>query len=260
MRHQLITRYFEQQRADLAQKEGVESTSDCLGVRQDEETSSAQGLTLIECIVAIAVIALTGVLITPPLFLAAATRVQNRRSEQALQIAQGEIDRIRTLVEQGEHENARIPQSVAVAAFPVGAPDNIDQSLRSVNAECNTYAGQNLPVTTLLPIDVNSDCVPDFYLQAFRTTGGQVVGDRPTDFDVGVRVYSRSIVAGGNLRADIRTEQASLRFTSGEGNQRQLPLAALYTSATWDGSGVSLYCYHDPTDCSTEAPAPPATP
>lgn len=258
MQHQIITRYFERQGTKLPQRQGVNSTPDCLGVWPDEKTSSAQGLTLIECIVAIAVIGLTGVLITPPLFLAAATRVQNRRSEQALQIAQGEIDRIRTLVEQGEHENARIPQSVAAVEFPVGAPDNIDPSLRSVNAECNTYMGQNLPVTTLLPIDVNSDCTPDFYLQSFRTIGGQVVSDRPTDFDVGVRVYSRSIVNGGNLRAGIRTEQASLRFTSGEGNQRQLPLAALYTSATWDGSGVSLYCYHDPTDCSTEVPTTPA--
>jgi len=67
------------------------------GVALFEQRHSESGLTLMECVVAIAVVALAGALITPPLFLAAATRVQNRRSEQALQIAQGEIDRIRTL-------------------------------------------------------------------------------------------------------------------------------------------------------------------
>ncbi len=219
----------------------------------DKRRSTTEGLTLMECIVAITVVALTGALIPPPLFLAAATRVQNRRSEQALQIAQGEIDRIRTLVEQGEHSENNIPEAVTEDNFPPAAPDTIENVIRTFNATCTNrplFDNSNIPVNALLPIDVDGDCSEDFYLQSFRTSGSRLTDTKPSDFDVGVRVYSRSVIGnGGQLRA-LQTEQASLRFTSGEGSQRQLPLAVLYTRATWDGSGVALYCYHNADVCN----------
>lgn len=214
-----------------------------------EQRHSQHGLTLMECVVAIAVVALTGALITPPLFLAAATRVQNRRAEQALQIAQGEIDRIRTLVEQGQHDQGDLPAAVPREAFPVDAPNAVVGVLRSVDATCNTYDGATIPTTELLPIDVDGDCDTDFLLQSFRTGGGRLVDNKPSEFEVGVRVYASNVLTPvGGLR-ELRTEQASLKFTSGEGSQREFPLAVLYTSATWDGSGVALYCYHEAAVC-----------
>ncbi|NET10377.1 MAG: type II secretion system protein, partial [Symploca sp. SIO2B6] len=78
----------------------------------ESSQSSEEGLTLLECVVAIAVIALTGAMIGPPLVMAAATRVQNRRAEQAQQLAQGEVDRIRAMVIQGNATAELLPKLV----------------------------------------------------------------------------------------------------------------------------------------------------
>ncbi len=221
-----------------------------LGIALFEKRQTDSGLTLMECVVAIAIVALTGALITPPLFLAAATRVQNRRSEQALQLAQGEIDRVRTRVEQGSHVTDILPSQGA--SFPAPAPTAIATAfLRSVNDTCNSYDNSALPVTELLPIDVDGDCEEDFYIQSFRTQGGRTIDNKPTDFSIGVRVYSTNVAISGALRGALETEEASLQFTTGEGNQRQAPLAVLYTQITWDGSGVALYCYHGADSCSS---------
>jgi len=94
--------------------------------------SSESGVTLLECLIGIAVIAITATLILPPLFIASASRVQNRRAEQAFQIAQDEIDRIQTLVASGRHDPANLPASAGAftnganvappAAAPAGCP------------------------------------------------------------------------------------------------------------------------------------------
>ena len=78
-------------------------------IGRSPETTSESGLTLIECIVAIVIIAVVGVAITPPLFLATAARVQTNRAEQAVQISQGEVDKVRVLVEQGAYDSADLP-------------------------------------------------------------------------------------------------------------------------------------------------------
>lgn len=213
---------------------------------------SNEGLTLMEAVVAIAVVALTGALITPPLFLAAATRVQNRRSEQALQIAQGEIDRIRTLVEQSEHEADKLPVAVAGRTFDgtvVDPPTIVLGQLKSVDNDCNTYDGGTVPITSLLPIDVDGDCDADFFMQSFRTTSPLEIDNKPSDFEVGVRVYTRSAVNNLNQGGQLSAEPASLKYTTGEGNQREFPLSVLYTQITWSDRDFSLYCYHGTSDC-----------
>lgn len=226
------------------------------GVELFQKRKTDEGLTLLECVVAIAIVALTGALITPPLFLATATRVQNRRSEQALQLAQGEIDRIRTLVEQGEHDIADLPAEIT-GGFPEAAPTTVANFIRTVNTE--TCPGNPplyddndppIPASALLPIDTDGDCEEDFYLQSFRTAGGRTSENRPSDFEVGVRVYARNVVDTNGRVGTLTTEQAALGFTSGEGNQRESPLAVLYTRATWDGSGVAVYCYHNADGCA----------
>ncbi|MGJ3254647.1 MAG: type IV pilus modification PilV family protein [Elainellaceae cyanobacterium] len=221
--------------------------------------SSEAGLTLLECIVSIVVVAITGALITPPLFLATATRLQNQRSDQALQIAQGEVDHIRTLTEQSRHYPTALPavgpaNTASVQAYAL--PDAIASQLKSVNTGCaDLYDGAQIPPTTLLPIDVDGDCESDFLMQFFRTPGVTSTREttsgtnRPTAFKVGVRVYARN--AGdnlGNLYRDPDTGgvvPASLKFTSGEGNQRERPLAVQYTQVTWGDTEFSLCQYHD---------------
>jgi len=208
--------------------------------------SSEQGVTLLECLVAIAVIALLGAMITPPLFVAAATRVQNRRAEQAFQLAQSEVDRIRALVARGEHRVNNLPAVVANLNPP--APTTPSGLLRSINNNCTPrYNGEPIPATQALRIDITGDCQPDFLMQVYRTrspneTSG--AAGRPTyqpiDFDVGVRVYS--IRAGANL-GSLDTEPANLRFTTGEGNQRQRPLAVLNSDFKWSDQSEALCNY-----------------
>ena len=130
------------------------------------------GLTLIECVVAIAVIALTGAMIGPPLVMAAATRVQNRRAEQALQLAQGEVDRVRAMVVRGEGQDDLLPAKSNKSNLEEQAvPTTTSGKLRSP-ATCNTYDVSNtthVPTTTqVLMVDVDGDCEEDFLIQSFR--------------------------------------------------------------------------------------------
>ncbi len=66
---------------------------------------SEEGVSLIEALVGIMIITLVLSASAPPILLAAATRIQNQRAEQAMQIAQRELDRVRLLIEQGDYKN-----------------------------------------------------------------------------------------------------------------------------------------------------------
>ncbi|MGJ3251101.1 MAG: type II secretion system protein [Elainellaceae cyanobacterium] len=239
---------------------GVIASSSCQHKAGDKSarcSAPEAGLTLLECLVAIAVIALTGAMVGPPLLLATATRIQNQRAEQALQIGQGEVDRVRSLVERGEHTPTNLPAAVA------GNPTNLDTAttpasvvgaLKSVSSTCSTYTGAQIPVDRALQIDVDGDCQPDFLMQVFRTRGTvsqreQVGRNRPGEFGLMVRVYAA--IAQTNL-GNLDKEPASLRFTSGEGNQRSRPLAVLTTQITWSESDNSLFCYQELANCQPQ--------
>lgn len=197
---------------------------------------SEQGLSLIECLMAIMVIALTGAMMLPPLFVATANRVQNRKAEQALQLAQGEVDRVRALVEQKTQDDRNLPKVATnvTSLSEVPAPGSISSITRSVSTACDSpillfqrnprlAATRPLPsVNELLNIDLDGEagCEPEFLMQIFRT---EATNDQ---FDLGVRVYSS--VANPESQA-LKTEEASLKHTTGTGNQKVLPLAVLYT-------------------------------
>lgn len=225
-----------------------------LSLSRRKPVETTQGLTLVECIMAIVVIALTTAMITPPLFIAAATRMQNQRGEQAMQIAQGEVDRIRALVEWAEHTPNRLPQtsgSVPIASTP--APTSLS-SLQSKNPACNTYNPERrLPVTTAFGVDTTDDttpdrpvnCQPDFAVQTFISSGQPVVGDpenRLGTFCLVVRVYGKPAIndAGDGFVVPLETTPASLRFTTGQGNQRTRPLAVITTPIIWSDRSSSV--------------------
>jgi type II secretory pathway pseudopilin PulG len=191
-------------------------------------------------LVAIVVIGLTIAMIAPPLVISAATRVQNRRAEQSLQIAQGEIDRVRALVTRDQHQPGVIPAVVA-SVQTYGAPTGASALLRSSRATCNTYTGQQIAANQILRIDVDGDCRADFMMQAFRTAGTTVVGQPlVSEFQMGVRVYS--ILADNNWN-NLGIQQASLKITSGSGNQRTRPLAVLYSNFARSDQGNTLCFY-----------------
>jgi prepilin-type N-terminal cleavage/methylation domain-containing protein len=224
--------------------------------------ASEQGLTLLECLMAIVVIGLTVTMITPPLVISAATRVQNRRTEQAMQIAQGEVDRIRALVAKDEHTAARLPaivpdgnlQAVAAPAVPANpATPSTGSPIRSPR-NCGTPGtynnGEQMAANQGLRIDVDGDCKADFFMQTFRTQGtmnnAEVIrptrDQRPSAFQMGVRVYS--ILADGSS-GSLETAPASLNITSSQGKQRTRPLAVLYTPFSRSDQGDAL-CFYQP--------------
>ncbi|GET40848.1 prepilin-type N-terminal cleavage/methylation domain-containing protein [Microseira wollei] len=196
--------------------------------KQTLKNPSEQGLTLLECLVAIGVVAVVVTAFTPQIFLAVATQVQNRRAEQALQLAQGEVDRVRRTVERGDYKNEDLP--------PYGE-NNIRQQPAPSSA-------QALPANQLyssspsqgVPVDVNGDGSNDFIVQTFRNPG-ITRGTRTVAFDFGVRVYTFT----SNMDFENPPQKAaSLQLTTAAGQQQRRPLAMIYTSVAQSDNRNSL--------------------
>ena len=208
--------------------------------------NTSTGFTLIESLVAMVVISITLVAITPPIFWATGTRVQNRRAEQALALAQGEIDRVRAQVERGISVDASnlddfptnyLPQSVGdISVFkdypaPLTAWTNVRSTDPNNNtAEKITTGKKRYPdANQYIPVDMDGDGKNDFLIQVFRDVGvcgGAVCTDKnpPTIFSVKVRVYAgMAAVNAGKLSV----ERASLTGSTGTGQANFRPLAVL---------------------------------
>lgn len=229
------------------------------------------GLTLLESLVAIVIVAITLATITPPIFLATATRIQSRRAEQANQIAQGEVDRIRTLVERQDYTLNTIPTAAGTDIQAVAAPGGVNPTLLMSAGQCgNTrYPPTNptapVPADQLIRVDVDGDCTPEYAMQVFRTQGcipnefaSSVTPPAPFAFDIGVRVYSYT---PGQSRG-YGTQRASLKLTGGRNDlsvndNRLNPLQTLYTRAVRPNSRSSMECA---TRDANPAPPPPPTP
>ncbi len=225
---------------------------------------SEQGLTLIECLVAIVVVAITVVTITPPIFLATASRVQARRAEQANQIAQSEVDRIRGIVERGNFQLADLPPigvASGIEGTPVGTTVATGTILSPGNC-ANKYPTTPLAnATTLVPVDVNGDCQPEFAMQVFRTQGC-FVGDAtppatPSSFGLGVRVYAYNPNEG--TLPTLEKERTTLGVTAGrkdQGGNLRRPLQVLYSSASTTGSAKVRECVAFDTPQLQPSPSP----
>lgn len=211
--------------------------------------TEAQGFTLVESLMGILVITVVAITITPPIVISTATRVQNRRAEQAMQVAQAEIDRIRVLVEQGGTYTAKLPpvpsgtipdSNIAKVTAPttfvtapiVSGKIDTDQSRLLANSSTKAFG-----------VDVDNDAQVDYYVQIFRdnNTNATVTGATTTlvAFQLGVRVYSKVAKAGS-----LQILPASLRLTTSYGSQEFSPLAVAYsTVARSDATTVSLEKY-----------------
>ncbi len=195
-----------------------------------------QGLTLIECLVAIVVIGISMAVTAPLIVVSVATRTQSQRADQALQIAQAEVDRIRFTVI--NNDTYTVPAATvavnSVADFAnVLPPEDINNATYSTTTDASTAKG----------IDVDNDGVDDYAAQIFRTAGS-TVGTTPVAFGLGVRVYDANAV-NSKTRAELAVEQARLGFTSGEGQGGTRPLSILYTSVIKSDTSRSLCDYHN---------------
>lgn len=190
-----------------------------------------QGLTLIECLVAIIMVALIGSAIAPALVISVATRVQSQRAEQALQLAQSEIDRVRLLVERGEAATADLPPAVA----------NLNDEAAIADVAGPLAANPVATLTSPFQTRLASLGGNQFAVQVYRSPG-LTINNVPVAFTMGVRVYDEQALAaegGGNLP----TVPASLGMTGGPGQRTERPLAALYTTVAVSEASNSLCNY-----------------
>ena len=201
--------------------------------------TSEAGLTLIECLVAISVIATSVAVITPAVVLAVATRVQTQRAEQAFQVAQAEVDRIKLIVERGGNYTLNIANAPLANKIDDFNNATLVPSPTTINA--NTYA---TTLTATKPIDLDDDGNDDFAVQIFRTEGNSTGAD-PSAFDLGVRVYRADVVQEKGPSGDLEISQASINLTSGEGQSGSRPLAVIYTTIVKGDNERSLCDYHD---------------
>jgi prepilin-type N-terminal cleavage/methylation domain-containing protein len=218
------------------------------------------GFTLIESLVAIIIVAIVVIGIIPPLFYATATRVQNRRAEQAAQLAQAEIDKVRAAVEQHasytKNGDKDLPPYIGVdihdekQVAPPNFKGTAPTKVRSVNTKCLKGDDSTPLLSTDQYIAIDTDggdeCKPEFFVQIFRT------GDTPTPtaaktapdgFIMGVRVYT-SLAANTDfgVLSDFKNRKpAPLRGSQGLGFQATRPMAVLYSTIVRSDRAVDVY-------------------
>lgn len=212
-------------------------------------SANSQGLTLIECLVAIIMVALVASAITPALILSVATRVQSQKAEQALALGQAEIDRVRQLVEQGVVEGRNdlglnaVVRQVPLAPTTVldNAPSTQVGAVRGISNIVNRTDPNALPddPAETRQVDVNNDGIMDFAVQVYRTRGITDANGLPVAFALGVRVYDYDAVASGT-GGNLSTVPLSLGITGGTGQRSQRPIVALYSTISVAERGDSL--------------------
>jgi prepilin-type N-terminal cleavage/methylation domain-containing protein len=247
--------------------------------------TSTTGFTLIESLVAIIVISVTVVAISPPIFWAAATRVQNRRAEQALSIAQSSIDQVRGKIERGGVTARELPVSIAGVGRPNPAPPvataqwEDKNRMQASDSRCNTISnikpGIEATATTAavkpdfnypsdptqyIPVDVDfyppgvtPDCEPDFLVQIFRNDG--VCSDGPCASSTLPVDERRPLAFSVGVRVysalakkstiPLQSEKARLTGTTGTGQTGFRPLAVLYSTVAKSDSSTALNRYRE---------------
>jgi prepilin-type N-terminal cleavage/methylation domain-containing protein len=210
-------------------------------------TRTSDGLTLIECLVAIVMVGLIGSAIAPALLISVATRVQSQKAEQALELAQSEIDQVRQLMERGE----AFASTPTLTNLPPSATFTGTYTTDNLvaNVAGPTYGAPVANPTTAFQtraVELNGE---RFAVQVYRTPG-KFVGSVPVTFNLGVRVYDYdAVVATGSGNLD--KDPAALRMVGTQGQRTARPLAVLYTTATAsDGATLCNYIQHLSTTAS----------
>jgi prepilin-type N-terminal cleavage/methylation domain-containing protein len=197
------------------------------------QQSTEQGLTLIESLAAIVIFGFAITAVTQPLVIAMATRVRAYRAQQSLQLAQGEIEKVRLLVEQsyqGQQKPGDTAQTALNTYISKLPPASSATGLRDVGPptafiDCRTTQPS---ATQGCQVLVNG---ATFGIQTFRlhtieppvrSLGNRTV---PVAFKMGVRVYPPAALSQNNL-SNLSIEPASLAFS--ERSDGPAPLAVSY--------------------------------
>jgi type II secretory pathway pseudopilin PulG len=189
--------------------------------RRSQFKSTESGLTLIESLAAIVIFSMAIVAVTPPIMLSMAARVRAHNAEKALQLARGEVDRVRVLLEAlvaetdeeklAELEEQLPPLAVGDRPQGIGAPTGTTTTCKSNSPPGNAQ-------TACLEADSN------FAIQTFITNRQEPTAGVPEAFWIGVRVYTAGAFSSGDT---LTTDPASLAFSAAN-NMGSAPLAVQY--------------------------------
>ena len=211
-------------------------------------TRTSAGLTLIECLVAIVMVGLIGSAIAPALLISVATRVQSQKAEQALELAQSEIDKVRQIMERGEYKDengtSTLPAKALDADNDVAKVDPPDQGEPLDPGDYDYYP----EALQTKEVELNGE---RFAVQVYRTEGKFVDDGVPVTFNLGVRVYDYDAVVNSD---SLQTKPAALSMVSSQGQRTDSPLVALYTTVSAsDGATLCSYILH----LNASVPTPP---
>lgn len=194
-----------------------------------QRQSTEQGFSLLEPLVAILILAAVMAAFTPPVVLAVATRVKNFRVEQAIKVAQSEVDRNRRLIDRETTATALNPQLPPAVAANATEPQNVGAPT-SATPNCTN----GIPATALswCPVPTPDGSAPTLGMQVFRTqifnldgTAGSSTSKFPVTYRLGVRIYP--IQALQQNAGNLQTETSGLSLSPAAQSLRA-PLAVLY--------------------------------
>ena len=210
-----------------------------LELRIRRSASPSQGLTLIETLVAILVMALITSAIAVPLLLSVGTRVRNQEIEQGIQVGRRQIEqaRIQMVNWDGVLSDGDLIDDIPILADTtdfdgtVGSAADVRPPTNVCETTGVTGGTETCPTNTvqyMRGFDFDEDGAWDYYVQAYRTNE-TIVGGETQSFDLGVRVYPQDVVkTDGAIITPLKTEPDTSPLSSGRKND--VPLVSLYTS------------------------------
>jgi type II secretory pathway pseudopilin PulG len=211
---------------------------------------------MMEVLVGLAVIIIIISVITPPLVMSTAIRVRNYRTQQAMKLAQGEIDRVRLLVERGDLTRDELikqlpPYMKGVSSFDVDSVQPPTSTTPAQNCPLSEVSGTT-DVTTWCSVDLDGDTKWDMGIQSFRTlpppevvavtktSASDTIGQQVA-FGMGVRVYTREALLSGKPASVVNPKAVSMNFSSGQSLSH--PLAYIKTAIVRSDLSISSYSY-----------------
>lgn len=217
-----------------------------------------QGLTMLETLVGIMVIAAIVTALTPALVVAFATRIHNYRVQNAMKIAQGEIERVKLVVERGVYDatwTQQLPPSVGQTGAGNFDLDNSVQAPASgqYKGACKDWQVQGTDLTTSwCSVDINGDATNanweqnwDLAVQMFRSstpgTAYTTAGNQPIAFIMGVRVYTRAALKNSELTQFPRRDTAIAQTSNRQ--SLKLPLVIRYEVIARNDLDISRATY-----------------
>ncbi|WNC31492.1 MULTISPECIES: hypothetical protein [unclassified Thermosynechococcus] len=206
-------------------------------IRQLQRLQPANGgLTLVECLIAILVVNLSVAMLAAPLLLVAATRLRNDRINQATEIARGELDRLRVMMEQGI--DIREDSGLLPPASTVGASVS-NPSVLSRQAPPTSLESCSLPNNATMACERQLNNAR-FGVQIYRGTLITDAARRVLAYPVQVRVYSAAALPMEPESNPDPIEPEAVMMTSSIVGAERRPLAVLTTVLLRSDSAETL--------------------